>query len=80
VLATSSWAPGHPPARQQGPHQQATALLDRRGQLLQTVIVPVGVAVEVLAVDVVGVFAHVLLLPSTPACSRSLSGSSHRPS
>jgi hypothetical protein len=45
----------------QRPHRQAAALVDRRAQLLQVIVVP-AVGVEVL-VEVVGVLAH-LLLPS----------------
>ena len=62
MLAISTWIPAthRAPA---GPHQQATAPLDRRAQLLQTLVIPIGVAVEVLVVDLVGVLAHVLLLP-----------------
>jgi hypothetical protein len=45
----------------QGPHRQAAALVDRRAQLLQVLLVLAGVAVEVLVVEVVGVLAHVLL-------------------
>jgi hypothetical protein len=42
----------------QGPDRQASALVDRRAQLLQVLVVVV-VAVEVLVVEVVGVLAHV---------------------
>jgi hypothetical protein len=49
----------------QRPHRQAAALVDRRAQLLQTLVlvVSVVVAVEVLVVEVVGawVLAHVRL-------------------
>jgi hypothetical protein len=47
----------------QGPDRQAGALVDRRAQLLQVLLVLVVVAVEVLVVKVVGigVLAHVLL-------------------
>jgi hypothetical protein len=61
VLATSTWIPATHRA-QASPHQQATAPLNRRAQLPQTLVIPIGVAVEVLVVDLVGVLAHVLLL------------------
>jgi hypothetical protein len=48
----------------QRPHRQAAALVDRRAQLLQVIVVPV-VGVEVLVVEVVGVLAHVLLPSAT---------------
>jgi hypothetical protein len=46
--------------------RQAGALVDRRAELLQVLLVLVVVEVEVLVVVVVGllVLAHVLLLPS----------------
>jgi hypothetical protein len=48
----------------QGPDRQAAALVDRRTQLLQVLLV---VGVEVLVVEVVGVLvlAHVRLLPAS---------------
>jgi hypothetical protein len=45
----------------QGPDRQAAALVDRRAQLLQVLLVVVVAAVEVLVVEVVRVRAHVLL-------------------
>jgi hypothetical protein len=47
----------------QRPYRQASALVDRRAQLLQVLALIVVVAVEVLVVEVVGVLAH-LRLPS----------------
>jgi hypothetical protein len=46
----------------QRPHRQAVALVDRRAQCLQVIVVPL-IGVQVLVVELVGVLVH-LLLPS----------------